>query len=50
MRIWEQYYIEQCVKQSQPWDKKLGWCVWHSCFDYLYECRSGYLILSGVRS
>ncbi|WP_347460602.1 hypothetical protein ABEF79_08505 [Acinetobacter sp. ANC 7454] len=23
MKIWERYYIEQCAKLSQPWDKEL---------------------------
>lgn len=50
MKTWEQYYIEQCVTLSQPWDKKLGWCIWHSCFDYLHGCTSEYAVLSEVRS
>lgn len=50
MKTWEQYYIEQCVTLSQPWDKKLGWCIWHSCFDYLHGCTSEYAVLSGVWS
>ena len=50
MSDWFYFYIEQCVKLSQPWDKKLGWCIWHSFFDFLHGCTSEYVVLSGVRS
>lgn len=50
MKTWEQHYIEQCVTLSQPWDKKLGWAVWHSCFEYWDGCTSEYAVLSGVWS
>jgi hypothetical protein len=38
MKPLEYFHIEHCMKFSKPWDKNLGWCVWHSCFDYSYEC------------
>lgn len=50
MKILEYFYIEHSIKFSKPWDENLGWSVWHSCFDYSYECGSEYLVLSGVWS
>lgn len=50
MRTWEQFYIEHCLKFTKPWDKKSGWCVWHSCFDYLDGCRSDFWILSETKN
>ena len=38
MKTWEQSYIEHCIKFSEPWDKKSGWGVWHSCFGYWDGC------------
>ena len=50
MKTWEQSYVESCLKFVEPWDRRLGWAVWHSCFDYLHGCTSDYAILSGVWS
>lgn len=40
MKTLEYYYIEHWMKFAKPFEKKLGWGVWHSCFDYLDGCRS----------
>lgn len=50
MKTLEYFQIEHCMKFAKPWDKNLGWSVWHSCFDYSHECGSEYLVLSGVWS
>lgn len=50
MKILEYYCIEYWMKFAKPFEKKLGWCVWHSCFEYLDGCRSEYLVLSRVWS
>lgn len=34
MKTLEYFYIEHWMKFATPFEKKLGWCVWHSCFDY----------------
>lgn len=36
----EYFYIEHWMKFAKPFEKKMGWCVWHSCFDYLDVCET----------
>ncbi len=50
MKTWEQHYIKHCIKFAEPWDKRSGWAVWHSCFEYWDGCASEYAVLSKVRS
>lgn len=50
MKTWEYFHIEHYMKFAEPRNKKSGWAVWHSCFDYEYGCRSEFLVLSGVKS
>lgn len=50
MKTWEQHYIEHCIKFAEPWGKRFGWAVWHSCFEYWDGCASEYAVLSGVWS
>ena len=38
MKTLEYYYIEHWMKFAKPFEKKLGWGVWHSCFNYLDGC------------
>jgi hypothetical protein len=50
MKTWQQSHIEHCIKFSKVWNKKAGWGIWHSCFNYDYECKCDYFILSDVQS
>jgi len=50
MKTLEYFHIEHCMKFAEPWNKNLGWSVWHSYFNYSYECGSEYLVLSRMIS
>lgn len=47
MKTLEYYYLEHYMKFAKPFEKKMGWCVWHSCFDYLDVC--GDVVLVGEK-
>ncbi len=51
MNTWEYFYVRHCVQIAEKWEKKLGWSVWDSCFDYLHGCEQiDYVVLSLVNS
>lgn len=39
MKTIQHFHIEHCLKFAKPFEKKSGWGVWHSCFDYLGGCK-----------